>query len=118
MDKDVKVDGFALNTCWAITGGKKLTQTERNELGEQQWGSVSSASFFLIKNDAVLVWQLSLEHCINSQTWINGFESSTVKKKFKNQPKKPPKPNKNPHSKQRISEWMDQIPKHFYRTCF
>lgn len=78
----VKVDGFVLNTCWAITGGKKLTQTERNELGEQQRGSVSSAFFFLIKNDAVLVWQLSLEHCINSQTWINGFESYTVKKKI------------------------------------
>lgn len=73
--QDVEIDGFALNSGWAITGEKKLIQTERNELCGQQCSPVSSAFFLLIKNYAVLVWQLSLEHCINSQTCFNGFES-------------------------------------------
>lgn len=43
--QDVEVDGFALHSCWAITGGKNGSK-ERNELGEQHWSPVSSAFFF------------------------------------------------------------------------
>lgn len=54
--------------------GKKFgSQPERSELGEQQCSPISFAFFFfffLLENDAVLVWQLSLERCIYSQIML------------------------------------------------
>lgn len=69
------VDGFALDSCWAIKRGKKNDPNREEWVGWATVESVSSAFVFLIRNDAVLVWQLSLEDCINSQTCVNGFES-------------------------------------------
>lgn len=64
-----------LSTHVGQSRGGKNGSEERNELGEQHWSPVSSAFFFLIRNDAVLDLQLSLEHCMKSQACISGFQS-------------------------------------------